>query len=66
MAQTSKAKREAYNKKAYKQYNFRVRRDSELHRIMEAYKAEGNAINELITQQLEKHFKHLASLGVFD
>jgi hypothetical protein len=66
MAQTRKDIREAYNKKAYKQYNFRVRKDSDLCRWLEEYKDGGNAINELIVQRLEAHFKHLINIGVLD
>jgi hypothetical protein len=66
VAQTRKDIREAYNKKAYKQYNFRVRRDSELFRWLEQYKDDGNAVNELVIQRLEIHFKHLVKIGVLE
>lgn len=66
MAQTRKEIREAYNKKAYRQYNFRIRRDSELQRWIEEYKDAGNAINELVVQKLTEHFKHLVKIGVME
>lgn len=66
MAQTSKEIREAYNKKTYRQYNFRVRRDSELYQWIEGYRESGNAINMLVIQQLEEYFQHLIKIGVLE
>jgi predicted HicB family RNase H-like nuclease len=66
MAQTSKAIRGAYDKKAYKQYLIRVRRDTDLNRWLEEYKDAGNSVNELIVQKLTEHFKHLVKLGVME
>jgi predicted HicB family RNase H-like nuclease len=66
MSQTSKAKREAYDKKAYRQILVRVRRNTELSRWLEEYKDAGNSVNELIIQKLTEYFKHLVKIGVME
>lgn len=66
MAQTSKEIRKAYDRKTYKQFNLRIRRDSDLLRWLEDYKNGGNEVNALMIELLNKHFKHLVKLGVLD
>lgn len=66
MAQTSKAIRVAYDKKTYKQFIVRVRRDTDLHRWLDDYKDAGNSVNELIVQNLTEHFKRLVKLGIME
>lgn len=66
MAQTSKAIRKAYDQKTYKQFNIRIRRDSDLLRWLEDYKNGGNEVNALVVELLSKHFKHLIKLGVLE
>jgi len=66
MAQTRKEIREAYNKKTYKQYNFRVRRDSDLYKFLEEWKNAGNSVNELTVQRLNEHYKNLVKRGIWD
>jgi hypothetical protein len=57
MAQTKKARREAYNAKAYKQYQLRVRRGSELYTAMEkTIDTKGASLNYLITKLLAEHY----------
>jgi len=65
MAQTKKALREAYNKKAYKQYNIRVRRDSDLYKFLEEWKEAGNNINELAVSRLNEHYRDLVKRGIW-
>ena len=57
MAQTAKAIREAYNAKAYRKFNWRVRRNSELcEAIEQAIAAKGVSLNHIITKQLAQYF----------
>jgi hypothetical protein len=57
MAQTSKAKREAYNAKTYRQFGWRVRRNSELCEAIEQTLATKDvSLNHIITQQLAKFY----------
>jgi hypothetical protein len=62
LSQTNKAKREAYNKAAYKQIIFRVRKKSKLLRQVEDFQAAGNSINALITERLEAYFQHMETI----
>ena len=58
MAQTNKAIREAYNAKTYRQFGFRVRRNSELCTAMEATAnaKDGRSLNFIITKLLAEHY----------
>jgi predicted HicB family RNase H-like nuclease len=57
MAQTKKANRKEYDTRTYKQYNFKVRRKSELYEKIEAAKdVKGVSLNYIITQQMAKYF----------
>jgi len=66
MAQTRKEIRDAYNRKAYKQYNFRVRRDSDLFKFLEGWKEAGNSVNELVVTKLTDHYKRLIKIDAWD
>ena len=57
MAQTSKAKREAYNAKTYKKYAFRVRRKSELYEKLEqAASNKQSSVNWIVCKLLSDHY----------
>jgi len=57
MAQTSKAKREAYNAKTYKKYAFRVRRKSELYEKLEqAISKPGVSLNHIVNGLLAENY----------
>jgi len=54
---TSSAVKRKYNDKTYNQVVFSVRKDSDLARQIEAYKAGGNQMAPLIKKLLEEYFK---------
>lgn len=53
---TSSAVKRKYNDKTYNQVVFSVRKDSDLARQIEAYKADGNQLSPLIKKLLEEYF----------
>jgi hypothetical protein len=58
MAQTSKTIRKAYDTKTYRQYGWRVRRNSELCEKLEDFKlTQGASLNWLVNSLLAKHFE---------
>ena len=57
MAQTKKEIRAAYNAKTYRQFNLRVRKDSELCACMEqTMQSEGESLNHIVVKLLSKHY----------
>ena len=57
MAQTKKSIREAYNIKTYRQFGWRVRRNTELCEAIEkTLITKGASLNYIITQQLAKFY----------
>lgn len=57
MSQTHKDRREAYDKRTYKEYKLRVRRDSALFGEIEAFREyDFGSLNRLVTELLTQHF----------
>jgi len=57
MAQTSKAIREAYNARTYRQFKLRVRKNTDLCEAIEASLATKNAsLNYLVTKLLAEYY----------
>ena len=57
MAQTRKAIREAYNAKAYRDFKWRVRRNSDLcAEIEKTLATKGASLNHIMTKLLAEHY----------
>ena len=57
MSKTSSVSKRAYNKVAYRRYEFSVGVDKKLNYYLEDYKEKGGNVSELIKTLLAAHFK---------